>query len=257
MSDPLISVIVCSKQPPSWDIHRRNAAKTAGCAHEYVRVDNSSGTRGICAAYNEGVGRAGGDILVFMHEDVFFMEPGWGGVLRAKFEADTAVGMVGVAGTQYLMKDNFMWIAAGRPFLRGRVVHELDGGRRTVLTVFSADKSDAEVVAVDGLFFAVRKELFGAIRFDDATFPGFHFYDLDICMQVRTTHTIMVTWDILLKHLSAGTMDRGWREAGLAFLKKHGASLPASCADTAPSTGERPGPMNYRLEGKVPKGIIM
>ena len=79
-----ISVIVCSRADPAWTVHERNVAKTAGSAHEYLRIDNRSGRYGICAAYNKGIEQARGDILVFIHEDVFFMETNWAAVLSRK-----------------------------------------------------------------------------------------------------------------------------------------------------------------------------
>jgi glycosyltransferase involved in cell wall biosynthesis len=252
----MISVIVCSRQPSAWDLHRRNVAKTIGCDYEYVRVDNTAGAYGICAAYNKGVAEARGDLLVFVHEDCFFMEPGWGNVLNAKFSADPRLGLLGVAGTQYLFADNCAWISAGQPFIRGRVIHEVNNAQLFVLTVFSWDKSDAEVVAADGLFFAIPRRLFDLVRFDDATFPGFHFYDLDICMQIRRTHRLVVTWDIMLKHFSGGNMNAQWREFGRKFLDKYKAELPASCASGSPDRATYKGGMSYDLRGNIQTGVI-
>ena len=253
----MISVIVCSRQNPDWDFHQRNVQKTIGESCEYIRIDNSSAEMGICEAYNRGIDKAAGDILVFVHEDVFFMEEGWGKVLQSKFSADSSVGLIGVAGTQYLLADDLRWHIAGQPFLKGRVIHELDKGGRFILTVFSWDKTDAEVVAVDGLFFAVKKELFSRVRFDDNTFRGFHFYDLDVCMQIRQTHKCMVTWDILLKHLSAGKNDPSWHNAANLFAQKHQKELPVSCVDSVPVPGQRQGAFNYDLKDKVSQNTIV
>lgn len=252
----MISVIVCSRQPSSWDLHRRNVEKTVGCEHEYFRIDNTNNTYNLCAAYNKGTELSQGDIFVFVHEDVFFMEPGWGGVLARKFSNDPKLGLVGVAGTQYLFADHPAWIRAGRPYIRGRVVHELNNGQTYTLSVFSWDKTDAEVVAVDGLFFAVRGSLFPAVRFDDVTFDKFHFYDLDICMQVHRTHKLIVTWDILLKHLSGGVMDNTWIEAGQKFLAKYKNELPSTCIGEIPDLSVHLEAMHYDLRGKAPQGTI-
>ena len=78
-----------------------------------------------------------------------------------------------------------MEAAPGSPFIHGKVVHEERDMGKLILTVFSEENKDIEAVAVDGLFFAMRKSLFDTIRFDKDTFDRFHFYDLDICMQVR------------------------------------------------------------------------
>ncbi len=253
----MISVVVCSRREPEWDYHERNVIKTIDCEYEYIRIDNSENTYSICSAYNEGVSRSQGDILVFVHEDVFFMEPGWGNVLARKFEKDDALGLVGVAGTQYLSRDHAAWLAAGQPFIRGRVLHETDGGDSFYLSVFSWEKEDAEVVAVDGLFFAIRRDLFQHIRFDEDTFDGFHFYDLDICMQVRKTHKLIVTWDLLVKHLSAGNCDKAWEEAGQRFLAKYKEGLPAHCVDSVPVSKQVNVGTNYNLKGLVSQNIII
>jgi glycosyltransferase involved in cell wall biosynthesis len=255
-STPDISVIVCSREPPQWNSHEKNVRHTIGLSHEYIRIHNQSGRYGICDAYNEGVTRAKGRILVFVHEDVFFMEPGWGRILADKFIRDDFLGLVGVAGTQYLTSEHPAWLAAGEPFLRGRVIHEIDQGRLLYLTVFSWEKEDAEVVAVDGLFMAIRQSLFPKIRFDELTFDAFHFYDLDICLQVRKTHKLIVTWDILVKHLSKGTCDAAWLEAGKRFLEKYRDELSASCINGKPLPTKRQYGKNYNLKGIISREVL-
>jgi GT2 family glycosyltransferase len=246
----MVSLIVCSRQAPSWTLHERNVRKTASGAVDYVRIDNSDNRYGICAAYNAGVKKAKGDIVAFMHEDAFFMEGGWNAVLEKKF-ADPAVGLVGIAGTQYLFADPPGWVVAGRPFIRGKVVHETGGGADFHLTVFSWDKEDRDVVAVDGLFFAIRKSLFDRIGFDEAMFDRFHFYDLDICMQVRRTHRLIVTPDILIKHQSGGSFDSIWFTYAQRFAAKYRADLPATCTTEIPDRTKRVPFESVDLKGKV------
>lgn len=235
----MVNIIVCSVKDSAHKIHRKHIAETAGCDYEYIRIDNSENKYGLCAAYNEGVERATGDILAFVHEDVFIITPKWGQILETKFQQDNAVGLIGVAGTQYLLKDDPFWVAAGRPFIKGRVVHEMKEENRCILTVFSEEEIDTEAVAVDGLFFAVRKELFDAIRFDEKTFDKFHFYDLDICMQVRKTHKIVITSDILVKHFSGGAFKEEWKIQGKKFIDKYRNKLPVSCTDEKPDPENR------------------
>ncbi len=252
----MLSVITCSRNERLRQYHLGNIRKTIGTSYEHICIDNSVNSYGLCSAYNEGVSRAQGDICVFVHEDVFFLESGWGQVLRQKFETPS-IGLVGVAGTQYLFADDLRWHGAGQPFTKGRVIHELKGGREFILTVFNWDRSDADAVVVDGLFFAVRKELFRTIRFDEKTFPGFHFYDLDICMQVRQMSRCIVTWDILVKHLSAGKNDSGWFSAAEAFGKKYRDSLPAHCAKNTPDRSCIRPALNYDIRGKVPQCTVV
>ena len=251
----MISVIVCSRLDPSNDLHQRNISKTIGTQFEYIRIDNRHNTYNLCSAYNEGVKRSTGETVVFVHEDVFFMEGGWGLKLNNKF-SDLSIGLIGVAGTQYLFSETPGWVAAGRPFIKGQVIHETNNGNTYNLTVFSWENDDAEVVAVDGLFFAIRRSLFEIIEFDDQTFDGFHLYDLDICMQIHRTHRLIVTKEILLKHLSGGSFNNLWQTYALRFLNKYKSELPASCASTIPDRSKRIPFENFDLKGKVPQIII-
>jgi GT2 family glycosyltransferase len=249
----MISVIVCSRRDPAETLHLRNARKTSSEEIEYVRIDNRDTKYGLCAAYNQGVARATGDILVFMHEDAFFMERGWDKVLANKF-VDASIGLVGIAGTQYLFANPPGWVAAGRPFIRGKVVHETNDDFH--LTAYSWDTTDSDVVAVDGLFFAVRRKLFETIKFDEATFDGFHFYDLDICMQVRTSYRLVVTPDILVKHQSSGAFNEHWMKYAQRFIRKYSGELPAHCTDEVPDLSKRIQFESFDLKGKVQQVTI-
>lgn len=234
----MISVVVCSRINPADETHKKNVLSTIGAPCEYIRIDNRDNIYNLCGAYNTGVSLATGDIIVFVHEDVFFVSKNWGLRLIDKF-VNTSVGLVGVAGTQYLFKDTPGWVAAGRPWIQGQVIHKTHGKDFQVLTVFSWDSQDADVVAVDGLFFAIRGSLFSQIRFDDSTFNGFHLYDLDICMQVHQTHRLIVTKDILVRHLSGGSFDTTWQTYAAAFLNKYCNRLPVSCVNTVPDLSNR------------------
>ncbi|MBD3422646.1 MAG: glycosyltransferase [Chitinivibrionales bacterium] len=248
----MISVIVCSRCEPHWKSHEENVATTIGAPCEYLRIDNKENRLGLCAAYNEGVARSSGDILVFVHEDAFFLEPGWGAVLERKF-AEPAVGLIGVAGTQYLMENDLRWHQAGQPFIRGRVIHDLRTRGIYALSVMSWDKADAEVVAADGVFLAIRASLFDRVCFDEDAFGGFHFYDLDICMQVRRHARCIVTWDVLVVHFSEGMRDEGWNAAAQAFREKYAAWLPVSCAAGRPDPNRAIPAKDYDIKGKVPQ----
>jgi hypothetical protein len=251
----MISVIVCSRREPDDSIHEQNLRKTAGADIEYIRIDNRDNQYNLSSAYNCGVSLAHGTILVFMHEDAFFMEGNWASVLERKFSQEQ-IGLVGVAGTQYLFADNPGWVVAGRPYIRGHVIHELNNGETYTLTVFNWERPDSSVVAVDGLFFAVRASLFNTIRFDDSTFDAFHFYDIDICMQVRKTHQLIVTWDLLIKHQSGGSFDDQWKKYAYRFCEKYRMVLPASTASTVPDLKRRVSFENFDLKGKAPQITI-
>lgn len=246
----MISVIVNAKNPPAQSIQERNVYKTAGCECEYILFDYSQNAN-LGAVYNYAATIAKGDILVFIRDDVYFMKMNWGQILISKYATDPWLGVVGVAGSQYLYPNKPSLTAAGRPFIKGRVVHHLQNGDFFAV-VYSQENGDFEVVAVDGVFMAVKRELFATCQFDDANFNTEHFYDLDFCMQARHTNRILVSTDIVIKRRSQAFFDKDWNAYGSLFLQKWAHELPAASIDAVPDPSNISSTVCVDLKGKAP-----
>jgi hypothetical protein len=76
-------------------------------------------------------------------------------------------------------------------------------------------------------------------------------------MQVHRTYKLIVTWDIMVKHLSGGVMDATWVEAGQKFLTKYKQELPSSCISEVPDLQVHLEAMHYDLRGKAPQVTIV
>lgn len=195
----MISIIICSRKADISQELKDNIASTIGCEYELCVIDNSRNEYSIFTAYNEGVRRAKGDILCFMHEDVLFHTEGWGGkVMNLLHRPD--VGIVGIEGGHFLPSVPMYW--SNTPFVSDYVIDN-DHGR--LENFFKCDYFDedgvAEVVVCDGVFFAMKKDMFSHIRFDDDYYSGFHMYDMDLCMQIQQMGMqCIVTNTILLEH---------------------------------------------------------
>ena len=252
----MITVIISARNPVPESTQERNIRKTAGAPIELFMINNSEGKNGLASVYNFGASRSRGDVLVFMHDDAFFMTENWAPALESIFARDPGAGIVGVAGTQYLYADNCSWTAAGQPFIKGRIVHDLQNGD-FFATLFSQEREAFEVVACSGVFFAVRRTLLTQFGFDERTFDGFCFHETDFCMQARQSNwRIIVTPDILVKHRSTGTYDKAWHHYGQTFLSKWAAVLPTSCADAVPDPSQCVPAVNANLKGKVEQRTI-
>jgi hypothetical protein len=251
----MISIVTCYKNRTQQALQERNIAKTVGIEHEYLSIDGSVPSANFAAAYNEAVTRTRGDPIVFIEHDCFFMNERWGRALSAKFAADQALGIAGVAGTQYLFADKCSWTAAGRPYVKGRIVYHLQNDD-FFATVFSTEKVDSPVVVCDGCFMAVRRDLFSRCRFDEQTFSGQYFYNLDFCLQARGYATIVVTNEVTIKRRVQPLYDEQWRLAGEAFLRKNQAVLPASCIDLIPDPAHIIASSVVNLKGKISSATI-
>lgn len=246
----MISVISLCRHPESNSVQKGNIAKTVGTPYEYLVIDGSKGPYRPAAAYNWAAGQVKGGIALFILDDCYFMNMNWGPALESKFAAEPVLGIVGVAGTQYLFSDKSSWTAAGKPFVKGRIVYHLQNGD-FFAGVFSNEKGDHEVVACDGCCMAVRAELLRSLKFDDQLFAGPYFYDIDFCLQARSRGVrLAVTGDMTVKKRSQPEFDDEWKKAGELFLKKHAKSLPASCAAAAPDPSKFASYNMVNLKGK-------
>jgi hypothetical protein len=251
----MISVVTCYKSRTSIALQERNIAKTIGADYEYLALDGSAPATNFAAAYNDAAQRARGGLIVFIEHDCFIMNELWGASLSAKFAADPGLGIAGVAGTQYLYADKFSWTAAGKPYIKGRIVYHLENDD-FFASVYSTEKNDCPVVACDGCFMAVRKELFTRLRFDEKIFTGRYFHDLDFCLQARPRSRVIVTGEVTVKRRLQPSFDEQWRAAGEAFLRKNRDVLPASCADSTPDPDHFVSSSVVDLKGRVSSTTI-
>lgn len=196
----MFSVIICSRKHSISDELFKNIKETIDGEYELIILDNSENNYTIFTAYNEGVKRAHGDILCFMHDDILFRTQGWGKIIDSLFEQDASLGLIGFAGAHFLPDFPLYWDES--PF-----VSEYDLTTRSAKTekCFKLDHFNknhiVEVAVVDGMCFFVKKVLFGQISFDESTYGGFHLYDMDISMQVRSAgYKVCVCRDVLVEH---------------------------------------------------------
>jgi len=195
----MISIIICSRNADIDKILRDNISNFIGIKYELVIIDNSSNKYSIFSAYNEGVRRAKYEILCFMHEDVLFHTENWGQHIINHFK-DKTVGLIGVAGTHFLPSVPTYWFTS--PFVSE---NNLTNDCGTILENYRLEffhgKTLVDSVAVDGLSFYMKKELFNRVSFDETIFSGFHYYDMDICMQVISiNYRVCVCNDVLIEH---------------------------------------------------------
>lgn len=219
----MISIIICSATPSISDSLSINIRETIGdMEYEIVIVDNSDNKYGICQAYNIGIQRARYPYVCFMHTDIVFHTKSWGEMAIKALE-DKKIGMLGVQGCCYFDESTSYWCRSGF-----RKAHIIQQKNNEYVRVYEEDfPCTDEVVAMDGLWLFARKDLFDKIHWDNETFPYFHMYDHDICMQIlQLGLTLRIVPDLWIEHKSWGNYDELFYSQIGEFHKKWDDKLP-------------------------------
>lgn len=205
----MISCIICSRYPDISNELKHNIASTIGCEYELVVIDNSKNEYTIFSAYNEGARRSNGDVLCFMHEDIFFRSNDWG--LVTKYLNGEHYGLIGVIGGLYYPNYPCAWWHSATE--TGQIIQGIydDDGNYSIFKQYLWNRKHGDIieaVTVDGLWMCIKKSLFddGIIKFDDTMFRCFHLYDADICMQIiNAGYEVGIVFDVFIEHKSGGT----------------------------------------------------
>ncbi|GHT96488.1 hypothetical protein AGMMS49545_21580 [Betaproteobacteria bacterium] len=173
---PKISVILPSID--GWKFAQsvqRYEELLSGIPHEIIGIHDA---KSLAEGYNRGMKAAAGDILVFSHDDVLFLDPDFGKKIITRMETWDLLGFAGASRLIYPL-----WCAADWPYLHGAACHPYYDVSEAYLHFSVYGATDYPVVgnieALDGLCLIARRAFASRIGFDAETFDGWHLYDLD------------------------------------------------------------------------------
>ena len=159
------------------------------------------------------------DIVIFVHNDVRIVDELFQIKVETVFKNNKEVGLLGVVGTKKLAEIGMWWCSMPID-LKGHCIQENDG--KEVHLIKGTVAYSENMIAVDGLILMIRGKLFNeGLRFDES-FPGFHFYDIDLCLQVLERKYKVAVADILVLHRSVGlgSLSKEWKSNKDLFVKK-------------------------------------
>lgn len=218
----LLSIIICSIDGRKFDFISRNFKNLiANGPYEIIGIHDA---QSLSEGYNRGANQSSGSILIFCHDDIEIVSPDFEEKIRNHL---SLYDIVGVAGTSRLA--NFEWALSGQPHIHGVVTQTERDTNRLVVTIFGAEKPIiGDIQALDGLFIAMRKEVFEMVKFDETSFDGFHGYDLDFTFSAfQAGFRLGVCSDIAVIHRSHGSYDNEWLKYRDRFMRKHHANIYA------------------------------
>lgn len=192
------------------------------CAADGAPIAESRDNTSIFSAYNEildhFVAMSDLEALVLLHEDVELRDPEFETRIRRRLGEDD-VAVVGVIGARDV---------PGLSWWEGTCFGACDETRGRI--DFGGGRHDVDVV--DGLLLVLSRWAVRNLRFDAATFSGFHAYDLDYCLQARKVGKRVVVEPIdLFHHTKGGYGDvENFRRADAALRAKWALANPADRA---------------------------
>ena len=223
----MLSLIICSRTSRISEELEKNISETIGCEYELVVIDNSKNKYSIFSAYNEGVRRAQGNNLCFMHDDILYKTNDWGTKVEKMLENES-IGIIGVIGSYVMTKDYGYWDMMA-PWVTGCVplTNKSGWNGKNNCDFYFDNNSSNEVAAVDGMWYCMSKRIFSKIRFDEETYSGFHFYDMDICMQsLMVGYKNVIMREVEIVHYCYPQYNYQYVQAMKKFFTKWDENLP-------------------------------
>lgn len=214
--DLMTSIVICSiddaKHERAVALYRR---LFAAVRHEIVSIRNA---RSLAEAYNWALRHSVADVVVLSHDDVDVLTPDFAARL---FERLQTFDIVGVAGSTRVDGPAIGW--SGHPHLRGWITHRAPDSARWQVDVLDPRPVAGDIVLLDGVLLAGKREAFQAVPFDEVNFDGFHLADLDWSYRAaQSGFKLGVVADLLLVHASRGNYDATWQRYADRFSRKHG-----------------------------------
>ena len=232
----MISVVVSTYQPELFEKFKENLAQTIGIDYELVAIENNA-EYSICEAYNLGVEKSTSPYICFIHEDILFKTNDWGKRLVSLMEADTSIGLIGVAGSKFKSTYPLSGWGQGpslKKYKKGHIYTKFKGEAEAYLNFDekSSENEIEEVVCLDGIFLFAKKDVFETCHFDEKMLTNFHGYDVDISLQAFfQNYRVMVDRKIEVIHFSRGNYSPEFTDANKKIWKKWVSKLPVATSD--------------------------
>ena len=167
--------------------------------------------------------QAQNDIVILMHDDIYFDNKSWGSNVLFHFQKNTEYGILGVAGTTHMPKSGQWW--EDRTKMHGIVNHEHEGKKWESKYSNSLGKGIQDVVVCDGLFLCVNKNKIKKIFNEEV--KGFHMYDIDFCFRNFLEDVkVGVIYDVRVTHKSIGMTNQEWENNKNQFAETYKDFLP-------------------------------
>lgn len=221
-----ITIAFSTPQSPTFMArYKRHVLRTIGLQRVEVLALHNPQKYSLARAYNLLLAKAKHKVVCLIHDDLVFHQKNWGRNILKAFERSD-YGLLGVVGTQHLPEHGVYWEPLNHVF--GQITYPQDihrGQSKRNVTYSGAFEHILPALVVDGVLLAVYRPRFKA-HFDERI-PGFHFYDVALCVQAHLQGArVGVLSDLAITHHSRGQPDNAYHACRKVFLAHYQDELP-------------------------------
>ena len=225
----MFSIIVCSINSIYLERLKLNLDQTIGQPFEILVWDNLADEKPITEVYNLLASKAQYPYWCFIHEDIRFDTIHWAGNLLKAFEDHPEIGLIGIAGAKYKSKTASGWSTGLTEMDCCNIRHQDKDGQVQIIYMNPNNSIFEPVVNVDGVFIAIRREVWKTARFNEKNLRGFHLYDIDFSFHVLQHWKAAVLFNIDIMHFTqGGNYGDAWVEPTLRWHALFSKQLPQS-----------------------------
>ncbi len=237
----MFSILVCSINTSFLENLKINISETIGCEYEILVWDNLAEQKPITEVYNFLASKAQYPYWCFIHEDIRFDTMNWAENLKKAFDEYPALGLIGIAGAKYKSKTASGWLTGISELDCCNIHHQNKDGHIEHFYLNPNNSVLEPVVNVDGVFIAIRREVWKTTRFNEINLRGFHLYDIDFSFHVLQHWKAAVLFNIDIMHFTqGGNYGDAWVEPTLRWHALFSNQLPQfSGVETSKKNPER------------------
>lgn len=165
---------------------------------DYVLIDNTSGRFSSAAkALNYGISKAKGEVLVFLHQDIEFLDDC---ALKDIFEfaVNHPKTLFGAAGVKSKISDT------------GEFFSSMYAGENK--KQYKCCTAPTECYTLDECLIACHRSCMSKLKFDESVCDGWHLYGADLCLQaglIPELNVMVIPMDYVW-HKSNGNADKSY-----------------------------------------------
>ncbi len=223
----MFSILICSVNAVYLEKLKINISETIGTEYELIIWNNLADPKPISEAYNLLAAKAKYPYYCFIHEDILFQTDNWSVLLQQAFDKNPETGLIGIAGSKYKSRTPSGWSTGIQVMDCCNIFHKGKNGETVHLYNNPAKTDLASVANIDGVFIAIRKEVWRTASFNTQLLRGFHLYDIDISFQVLKHWKAAVIFSIDILHFTeGGNFGNEWISYTLKWHKLFKNQLP-------------------------------